>query len=396
MPTWSSAGLGVKSDFRVFSYNVLSQHYAQSAKHDYCPANLRTWEVRFPKLLTEILGADADVVCLQEVTVSAFRRDFKPALSKHGYKAYLSADLLPLSRRKGRHFLATFVRVSTFSSVCIRGFCLRDYSHHGWMGKKLWKKLRGLNDGILVCRLSHKSGREVIVANIHVFYDPAFPQVKTCQVHTATWAIQTVKGSSKQAPVVFCGDFNATPLLDRAHLSSSRFPTTYQHSGVYALLTAGKLSPDHPEHPCHYGRSTSVLREFSGVPVLRNRVAPFCDAYSSEPADSVTTQTDTFRGRIDYVFYEQFSGLRQVDQLVLPPASVLGQIPNTTYPSDHVSIGAAFVFEGGSKETSDSHRTKAQLSWLFCLGICICVACLLAAAEVMPVMSVSNQVFRQD
>ena len=364
--------------FKVVSYNILSERYAGSSKHDYCPGHLRTWETRLPKILAVVVESDADVVCLQEVTPRAFREDLRPAFGKRGFKGYLSRDRLGSTRTRGSHFLAVFVRLSVFVPKDIRGYCLKDHYVHGWTEKKLAKKLRGLNDTMMICKLQHWSGREVIIANIHVHFDPDHAQVKTSQVHIATWLIHSFNDKQIPAPVVFCGDFNSMPLLDRTRISTGRFPSDKEHSGVFALLLGGKLEHAHPEHPCHYGRSSAAFRDLSRIPLLKNRYKPLADVYGDARSDAVTSQTDNFKGRIDHIFFEQHSGIASVQRLKLPTGQELGSIPNDIHPSDHVPVGAAFVFEGKERLRAESHDRGRFVRIAFVLLVLTVLASLVA------------------
>ena len=76
----------------VLSWNILADCYAmedgkpQANKHySHVAVHDLTWSMRCSRILAEIILADADVICLQEVEPDAFERDFLPALSAVGY-----------------------------------------------------------------------------------------------------------------------------------------------------------------------------------------------------------------------------------------------------------------------------------------------------------------------
>ncbi|KAK9271080.1 hypothetical protein L1049_026669 [Liquidambar formosana] len=71
--------------FSVLSYNILSDLYARGGMYSYCPAWALAWEYRRHNLLQEIIGYDADILCLQEVQSDHFENFFKPELTKCGY-----------------------------------------------------------------------------------------------------------------------------------------------------------------------------------------------------------------------------------------------------------------------------------------------------------------------
>ena len=80
LPSESSGGPLAK----LVSYNILAdgEGLALSAKHDYCPLQLRTWPQRALRLVAEMREYDADLLCLQECSAAAFQNDFVPALGE--------------------------------------------------------------------------------------------------------------------------------------------------------------------------------------------------------------------------------------------------------------------------------------------------------------------------
>lgn len=55
--------------FSVLSYNILSDMYAIGNVWGKCPGWALAWEYRRKNLLLEIMGYDADIICLQEVEI---------------------------------------------------------------------------------------------------------------------------------------------------------------------------------------------------------------------------------------------------------------------------------------------------------------------------------------
>ncbi|RWW25376.1 hypothetical protein GW17_00010276 [Ensete ventricosum] len=53
--------------FSVLSYNILSDAYTTNEVYSYCPTWALSWPYRRQNLLREIIGYQADIVCLQEV-----------------------------------------------------------------------------------------------------------------------------------------------------------------------------------------------------------------------------------------------------------------------------------------------------------------------------------------
>ena len=79
------------SRFRLTSYNILSQYYAQRTPHLYRHldgANLKflEWETRWPKICAEIETLDSDILCLQEVEMEQYDTTVHAFLRARNYK----------------------------------------------------------------------------------------------------------------------------------------------------------------------------------------------------------------------------------------------------------------------------------------------------------------------
>ncbi|KAG2446346.1 hypothetical protein HXX76_000933 [Chlamydomonas incerta] len=71
---------------RVVSYNVLGNTACMASRFAAAmPREHTALEFRGPRLLQELRGYDADVICLQEVDVSVFRLWLQPWAARHGY-----------------------------------------------------------------------------------------------------------------------------------------------------------------------------------------------------------------------------------------------------------------------------------------------------------------------
>lgn len=66
----------VSGNFTVLSYNVLADLYTANETYTYCPPWALSWQYRRQNLLREIIGYDADILCLQEVQSDHFEDFF--------------------------------------------------------------------------------------------------------------------------------------------------------------------------------------------------------------------------------------------------------------------------------------------------------------------------------
>jgi mRNA deadenylase 3'-5' endonuclease subunit Ccr4 len=74
----------------MVSYNTLagaftSDAYAHNVLYPYCDPGVLRIEYRQGRIVHELLGYNADVLCLQEVGTDTFEQFFLPALNSKGY-----------------------------------------------------------------------------------------------------------------------------------------------------------------------------------------------------------------------------------------------------------------------------------------------------------------------
>lgn len=71
--------------FRVATYNVLAEIYATGQQYPYCDFWALSWEYRFHNILREIMDANPDVLCLQEIQADHYDTHVIGALHEAGY-----------------------------------------------------------------------------------------------------------------------------------------------------------------------------------------------------------------------------------------------------------------------------------------------------------------------
>ena len=107
--------------FSVMSYNVLCEKYATKQLYGYCPTWALAWEYRRKGIMDEILHANADIICLQEVETDQFFTFFYPTLKQHGYEGVFSpksrAKTMSEHERKYVDGCAIFFRVNKWVKI---------------------------------------------------------------------------------------------------------------------------------------------------------------------------------------------------------------------------------------------------------------------------------------
>ena len=78
-------------------------------RYAYCPPIALTLDYRKQLLLDELLGYDADVICLQEVDCKAFERYYMPFLRNRSFKGSMCTKATTVSQG-----VATFYNSNTF------------------------------------------------------------------------------------------------------------------------------------------------------------------------------------------------------------------------------------------------------------------------------------------
>lgn len=218
--------------------------------------------------------------------------------------------------------------------------------------------------GVVAFLENRATGTRLIVGNVHVFWNPAFTDVKTVQVailmeqitkFANKWAkypactdkvmFRFTNGDGEegkevpdttqepgpsqeysdgaQIPLLLCGDFNSIP-----------------HSGIYDLIAQGNLSNSHVDLGSRkYGNFTrdGISHPFS----LKSSYAPIGEL-------SFTNYVPHFVGVLDYIWYST-NTLQVVGLLGDVDKEYLQRVPgfpNYHFPSDHLALYAQYLVKG--------------------------------------------------
>lgn len=264
-------GTGRKSGkgMRVLQYNILADAYARAAWLPYCkPASLN-WEYRKHNLLGEILGYNADLICLQEV--DHFGDFFLPELRKRGYDgafvkrpSQFKKDGCCIFYRRDKFKLREKFEIQ-FNDLVRRGgprfhtnnvavLLSLAISERAWAG----------------------AGGSVTVGCAHLFHDPSQADIKVLQSQMLMQAILRTARTRTES-LILCGDFNSQP-----------------GDLVYNLIQDG-VAPERLEE--ELGGSGW------GKSLMSGRL-PLSNAYVVGMGENleVTNFTDSFQGCLDYIW----------------------------------------------------------------------------------------------
>lgn len=232
------------------------------------------------------------------------------------------------------------------------------------------------NIAIIALLENRATGSRLVIANVHVHWDPEFRDVKLVQVGimmeelekiTKSFALLpprlldgqhgptgvtnghtngTMNGAANgvsstsstpepqeprevrkaphyedgtRIPTIVCGDFNSIP-----------------SSGVYEYLLNGQLSPTHDDFMTHkYGKYTDQVSLHGGMRHNFSLKSAYATALGGSELP-ITNYTPSFKGGIDYIWYTNLSlnveaVLGEVDEKYLE--KVVG-FPNAHFPSE--------------------------------------------------------------
>ena len=312
-------------------------------------------------ILKELTELNAEVVCLQELDRASYDEFFRKELSNIGYKGYYAQKSRAETIGEHAKFVdgcGTFWKDKNYVLLDTQQFVLGRKAVERPGGKasadmlnRVWQR----DDIATVVFLENRyTGSRLIVANSHVFWDPAFKDVKLIQVAVlleemnklaARWARHPPATNKKpswqdddeekrepapsmeyadgsQIPTIVCGDYNSGP-----------------QSPVYDLFTRRSLEANHPDFK---GKEYGSLSKdgMSHIFSLKSTNALIAPRF-------ITNYTPEFEDELDHIFYSTNSlrpigALGEIDQQYLK--RVPG-FPNMHFPSDHLALMAQFKVE---------------------------------------------------
>lgn len=255
--------------FSVLTYNVL---HSMGAKRLLRGRPTQSWAVdRLQRAAEEVRRLSPDVACFQEFDEAA-EEAFTRNLEGYSCAAVLRNEALPPKDGCGI-FLRKTLRATQSHSFRLRDVAERHFPDaanlRGGAGfaAALWRELHEKLTLANAVEVSVESGRKVWISTCHLYWDPRYPDLKLLQAWLLERELSALSGGK---PLILAGDLNSTPLLD----GRSQGPKGAELSGVYELMTRGRVDVQHPHHPV-------LLRPGTGIsPVYGRRT---CRSSKSNP-----------------------------------------------------------------------------------------------------------------
>ena len=301
-------------EFRVCTWNVLAQVYTRSSWFPWAPSSALKWKARSGALLRDLKCLSPDVLLLQEV--DEMPTFWEQQLASSGYEFRYKQRTQVTGAKKDGCLVAW--RADRLRCVAADDIEHNDLAmahtppagnvavENGATGRVApptdpWTRMTRDCVGLLLCLQSVSSGRRLVVATTHVYWDPALEEVKDAQVSYLLRRAATFRSQNSTPALLIGGDFNSTPGSE-AHKR---------------LLNASG------EH---------------GLPHLSSAFE-LCGA--DEP--QTTNHTPSFSETLDYLVLGG-GGLAARRVLALPLRSELGEgLPDGDRPSDHLPLVANIV-----------------------------------------------------
>ncbi|KIW16792.1 hypothetical protein PV08_03982 [Exophiala spinifera] len=349
---------------KALNYNILCARYATSSQYGYVPERVLTWAYRKTLILEEIREINADIVCLQELDRTSYDDFFRAELSRSGYKGYYAQKSRAETLGENAKFVdgcGTFWKDKKYMQLDSQHLVLgrkaverAGASVSADMLNRVWQR----DDIATVVFLENRvTGSRVIVANAHVYWDPAFKDVKLIQTavlmeevgkladkyakmppatNKQAFRFSEVEdeqlpepgpslsyNSGTQIPMIICGDFNSGA-----------------NSAVYELFTQKGMSARHNDLA---GRDYGSLTDNG----LQHQFTLKSSYAAIEDEMPFTNYTPSFVDVLDYIWYSS-NTLRVIGLLGAIDPEYLKRVPgfpNFHFPSDHIAIVAEFKVE---------------------------------------------------
>lgn len=373
--------LSKPDELRVMTYNILAEiythsEYSRKVLFAHCPSHALKIKYRRQLILREILGYNADLICLQEVDKREFLNSLEPLLEANGklsgvyslkggriteglatfyrrdkfefvdsHRTLMSEIVEPLAQKIDSHPLENgddnehnvkptnpddekphpilADRDSPQAEECLYRFNLLRSAIQANEGLK--KRFIDRNTILQTTLLKFKDlpDRHLLVANTHLYFAPDADHIRLLQGSVIIKYLEFLKDHYErmlQTKVIslFCGDLNSTP-----------------DCGLNKLFTEGKATRDLVDW------SSNKEEAVIGLEVETN--LRFSSAYQDI---EYTNYVPGFHGCLDYIFYEQDN---LVCESTVPPPDhddviATGGMPSEVFPSDHIALIANLKF----------------------------------------------------
>ena len=318
---------------RVVSYNILADIYADTEfarenMYPYCSPYAIPFDYRGQLILKEIIGYNADIVCLQECDLKVFSTFLHPALREEGFEGSFlrkggempEGEAIFFHTARFTKVMKSDVSVSEALYFCCNKTVLNALEKCPNLLESLKKRTAV---GQMVALQDVSKDRVVCILNTHLYFRPEATNIRLLQMavllnHFKVFA-DNIKEKFKDvqqfdvkiAPLI-CGDFNSTPKL-----------------AVIEYLTSGRIAKSHP-----------VWQEENKEEEFELDLQHHFEFFSACGYPKYTNYVVGFKDTLDYIIPDSRNFIAE-SCIPLPDEELLQlhtALPSVTIPSDHLAL----------------------------------------------------------
>ena len=324
---------------RAINWNLLhSLESSRVKKFHYCNPGVLSNSARSLKIADFVSRHTPDIACFQELdrpTLERIKTGFPSNLqvgslylndsipSKDGCGVFFNADRFELVASQSVRFNNVVDK-----HLASLGDAARNDSSSFSLTRALHRELKEKLNLVVMAKLRDRlSGKHLVACSSHLFWDPAYPDIKLLQAYLL--AQEIIEYSIGVDGFILGADLNSVP----------------NTSAVYELLAgSGRVEISHPDHPVSL-RSNKTNKHLVGVsPEAVSTLSldpPFisCMKKLNGAEPRFTNYTATFKGCLDYMMVS--GGIEPITAVPLPEESELQTetaLPNSNWPSDHLPL----------------------------------------------------------
>lgn len=307
--------------------------------------------------MSELLGNKADIICLQEVEAEHLRTLYRPKFAKKGYEC--------LFKKKTGYKMdgcAIFYKTRLFQLLNHKGI---EFNR-----TDLTSLLNRDNIGIIAVlkpKLPYRDeNSKLVIANTHLIFNPRRSDVKLAQLKYFLSEVEEMSLESQDDdtnvchhhPTILCGDLNSVPESEvKRFITKNESPKpetnisdrtrSQAHSDSQSnTIDSMESSDTSDQSPCPESSKCSGSPALEARDDILNHMNHSFKFKSVYPTQNKKGQPfiSTFSSCIvDYIFYTPKLKLDSYKELLTEDElKEIGPIPNSEFPSDHLTLEAKF------------------------------------------------------
>uniref|UniRef100_A0AC35U2M3 Endo/exonuclease/phosphatase domain-containing protein n=1 Tax=Rhabditophanes sp. KR3021 TaxID=114890 RepID=A0AC35U2M3_9BILA len=331
----------LKAGHRILNFNILADLYLnlkvpqEDLYFSHCPKEFQISDYRYPLLLREIIGYDADLMCLQEVDNKFQSKYLMNYLDKAKYGAVFGIkggkvnEGVVIGWKKNKYDLKQLENVLLVGLLELDKFPEnKDVCDYLEKDQEIKEKFLSRPTVLLVALLEcigelDKFGKakKVLVATTHLHFDPRHEHVKAMQCLLCWRYIERIRKDmgDEDISVIFAGDFNVTP-----------------EGGAVQLSLKGTTELDEECWNCTPSMGGAVFK-------ISNKYKSLCEfpEYTNYTLahNKKKDKIEGFAGTLDYIWGDSTVKVNRIANMPRHESVTKhGALPAKHSPSDHLPL----------------------------------------------------------